>query len=499
MKIASSQTRWLAQESTRKVLRRASSTAAVLAVLAAAIGVPVMSPQPDSGTNPVLAIARADCPPDCGGGPGNGGMPSGPPGGGTEFVPPSIPAMPSYDPGRGQPPLDQNNGISIYNSTAPQPSQAAQPSQAPVQNQDGSYNRAANGEQQPLQHNPEQNTQPSQNWQQLSDQLNNQPQGQSGQQPAQSNGQPGQTQSQNDQANNSNTDQNNDQNCSPMDINFDGHGGVTVPVGCGQTRKAACSPVDKNSLEYIEYMLDQARLNQAESIDKLWNTLEYGKNGGDSFSPDGADKVLSAMKKYYSIPDYSNLKNVSYHDPTGERPASRTPFTNPPTPYTDIWYDNPDSSSKILTGEIDIRPGALTHQFWVQDDLAGVDMYFDNDQLDFGSPEAMHNPPPNLDRPQSERNAYLWNLVTKLPYSSVAVPETTLEYVLDWAKDKAIDYALEHMLEATIEYEEEKGENLPKPVNSMDTLYDMYLALSDNAEKARQRSGDMFLRIMCKQ
>ncbi|MGC7215503.1 hypothetical protein RA984_21285, partial [Mycobacteroides abscessus subsp. massiliense] len=63
-----------------------------------------------------------------------------------------MPAMPSYDPGRGQPPLDQNNGISIYNSAAPQPSQAAQPSQAPVQNQDGTYNRAANGERQPINH-----------------------------------------------------------------------------------------------------------------------------------------------------------------------------------------------------------------------------------------------------------------------------------------------------------------------------------------------------------
>ncbi|WP_235630983.1 hypothetical protein [Mycobacteroides abscessus] len=81
--------------------------------------------------------------------------------------------MPSYDPGRGQPPLDQNNGISIYNSAAPQPSQAAQPSQAPVQNQDGSYNRAANGEQQPNQYNNAPNNQQlNNNWQKLSDQLN---------------------------------------------------------------------------------------------------------------------------------------------------------------------------------------------------------------------------------------------------------------------------------------------------------------------------------------
>lgn len=170
MKIASSQTRWPAKESTRKVLRRASSTASVLAVLAAAVGVPVISPQPESGTNPVLAIARADCPPDCGGNPG-GGTPSGPPGGGTEFVPPSAPAMPSYEPGRGQPPLDQNNGISIYNSASPQPSQAPQPNQQPVQNQDGTYTRAANGEQQPIQHSPEQNIEASRSWRAMQQKL----------------------------------------------------------------------------------------------------------------------------------------------------------------------------------------------------------------------------------------------------------------------------------------------------------------------------------------
>lgn len=174
MKTVSSQTLWPTKDSKRKVLRRVSSTAAVLTVLAAAIGVPAMSPQPDAGTNPVLAIARADCPPDCGGGPGNGGTPTGPPGGGTEFVPPSIPAIPPYEAGRGYPAPDQNNGISIYNSAAPQPNQAAQPSQAPVQNQDGTYNRAANGEQQPINHNAPNNQQLNNDWQKLSDQLNQQ-------------------------------------------------------------------------------------------------------------------------------------------------------------------------------------------------------------------------------------------------------------------------------------------------------------------------------------
>ncbi|TDZ76642.1 hypothetical protein [Mycobacteroides salmoniphilum] len=157
--------------STRRWLRRASSAAAIVAVVAAAIGMQVIAPELTFGSSSMVAIARADCPPDCGGGPGNGGTPSGPPGGGTEFVPPSMPAMPSYEPGRGQPPLDQNNGISIYNSAAPQPSQAAQPSQAPVQNQDGSYNRAANGEQQPVQHAPERNTEVSQSWRAMQQKL----------------------------------------------------------------------------------------------------------------------------------------------------------------------------------------------------------------------------------------------------------------------------------------------------------------------------------------
>lgn len=176
MKTASRQTPWLAHQSTRKVLRRVAGATAVLAVLVAAIGVPVMSPQPNPGTNPVLAIARADCPPDCGGGPGNGGTPTGPPGGGTEFIPPSIPAMPSYEPGRGQPPLDQNNGISIYNSAAPQHSQPAQPNQAAQRvssrNPDGTYSRDAQGNTMPIQQDPEENIEPSSEWKEAAAKLN---------------------------------------------------------------------------------------------------------------------------------------------------------------------------------------------------------------------------------------------------------------------------------------------------------------------------------------
>ncbi len=174
-------TRSAAKTSTLRLLRRTASAAAVVAVVAAAVAVPITAPEPTPGSAPmVIAIARADCPPDCG--PGGGGTPSGPPGGGTEFVPPSMQSMPAYEPGRGQPPMDQNNGISIYNSATPQPSQAAQPSQAPAQNQDGSYNRAANGEQQPINHDAPSNQGINQDWQNLSNRLNQQAEGQSGQQ-----------------------------------------------------------------------------------------------------------------------------------------------------------------------------------------------------------------------------------------------------------------------------------------------------------------------------
>lgn len=163
--------------------KRVAALVGMIAILLS--GAVCMQVAPDS-------VARADpCPPEgCGGG---GSMPSGPPGGGTEFVPPSMPAMPSYEAGRDYPGLDQNNGISIYNSAAPQPSQAALPSQASVQNQDGSYNRAANGEQQPINYRqPPANEQINSQWQQRSDQLNspsnnqvNQPNQETHQQPDQ--------------------------------------------------------------------------------------------------------------------------------------------------------------------------------------------------------------------------------------------------------------------------------------------------------------------------
>ncbi|WJR35311.1 DNA/RNA non-specific endonuclease [Mycobacteroides immunogenum] len=69
--------------------------------------------------------AHAQCPPDCGGG-SNGSNSYGPDA--SQFQPPQMPnQMPDYQGGNygsNQAPLDQNSGISIYNSAAPQPGQA---------------------------------------------------------------------------------------------------------------------------------------------------------------------------------------------------------------------------------------------------------------------------------------------------------------------------------------------------------------------------------------
>lgn len=261
---------------TRDGLKRVVCLVAILAVVTTAIGLPVITPEPTTGTTLVLAIARADCPPDCGGGPGNGGMPSGPPGGGTEFVPPSMPAMPSYEPGLGQPPLDQNNGVSIYNSAAPQPSPAAQPSQAAVQNQDGSYTRAANGEQQPVQYNNAPNNQQlNSDWQSLSNQLNDQSAQQ--QQPTQNNGQQDQTQ-------NSQQDNHEDkkQTCESI--------------------QTSVSDQFPNLFEYTEEELSQARQRQ-EQADR--DDEERQRNGqpriAQSYSgPLYSEEHAAQIVKYYN-------------------------------------------------------------------------------------------------------------------------------------------------------------------------------------------------------
>ncbi|WP_235624697.1 hypothetical protein [Mycobacteroides abscessus] len=356
-----------------------------------------MSPQPDAGTNPVLAIARADCPPDCGGGPGNGGMPSGPPEGGTEFVPPSIPAMPSYDPGQGQPPLDQNNGISIYNSNTPQPSQAAQPSQAPSQNQDGSYNRAANGEQQPINHNAPDNQQLNQDWQKLSDQLNQQ-QGQSGQQSGQENGQnnnlddrctaawesvadqlaqvaSGATHvlgesseqarladgaaSQFDQILNAAMIQHGvtPQQCGGTKASGDPNNGANSNNGdANQHREDPCN--DKQSpINAIQRMLDEARVDKSQEIENLQQKADSLRSmlANDPAGPNpGGDpektqeyrrqiastelSIRNAVKDYYELPDYSGTQDVRYTIPSGNPDKGDPLFNSPSVPPGQPWW-----------------------------------------------------------------------------------------------------------------------------------------------------------------
>ncbi|SKT55721.1 Uncharacterised protein [Mycobacteroides abscessus subsp. massiliense] len=93
--------------------QKATANAGVVAVLmfsASGLGLGWFTPA-------TVPQAHAACPPDCG---GPGGS-DGPPGGGQMFQPPSQggPQMPDYQGGINQPPLDQNSGISIYNTQAP--------------------------------------------------------------------------------------------------------------------------------------------------------------------------------------------------------------------------------------------------------------------------------------------------------------------------------------------------------------------------------------------
>nr|WP_234881080.1 glycoside hydrolase family 19 protein [Mycobacteroides salmoniphilum] len=93
--------------------QKATATAGVVAVLmfsAGGMGLGWFTPA-------TVPVARAACPPDCG---GPGGS-DGPPGGGQMFQPPSQggPQMPDYQGGINQPPMDQNGSISIYNTQAP--------------------------------------------------------------------------------------------------------------------------------------------------------------------------------------------------------------------------------------------------------------------------------------------------------------------------------------------------------------------------------------------
>ncbi|MBA0046189.1 hypothetical protein [Mycobacteroides sp. LB1] len=134
--------------------------------------------------------------------------PTGPPGptggmtdgGGSQFQPPQMPAsQPEYQGGNNLPPLDQNSGINIYNSGAPQAGQQAggqQPQQGGQQPQHGTqppgYQTATPYTQGPGQANPEYQA-PQQGNQPQQPQQGNQPQQPSQTPPPTQTGQPTQT------------------------------------------------------------------------------------------------------------------------------------------------------------------------------------------------------------------------------------------------------------------------------------------------------------------
>ncbi|MGH3723364.1 MAG: hypothetical protein ACRDUS_04455 [Mycobacterium sp.] len=117
-----------------------AGVAAVLMFSAGGLGLGWFTPS-------TVPQARAACPPDCG---GPGGS-DGPPGGGQMFQPPSQggPQMPDYQGGINQPPMDQNSGISIYNTQAPSASQNGVNGSSGQQGPQQGWDQPAHGTQPP--------------------------------------------------------------------------------------------------------------------------------------------------------------------------------------------------------------------------------------------------------------------------------------------------------------------------------------------------------------
>lgn len=121
----------------------------------------------------LLPVAGADPWP---GPPGPGGGDGGaPPGGGTQFIPPQMPAQaPDYSGNNSLPPLDQSNSVNIYNQAPNQAPRQAPAQQAPIEQggppahgqQPPAYDNAPGQIQQQPQPNPDQQQQPVQQQQQ---------------------------------------------------------------------------------------------------------------------------------------------------------------------------------------------------------------------------------------------------------------------------------------------------------------------------------------------
>lgn len=104
----------------KKMLRRSLALIAVCAIVIGGTRIADSQYSPGIGFSTVQTAAADPTGPT--------GSPGGPGGGmnGSQFQPPGLPPqMPDYQGGNNQPPLDQNSGISIYNSGAPQAGQQA--------------------------------------------------------------------------------------------------------------------------------------------------------------------------------------------------------------------------------------------------------------------------------------------------------------------------------------------------------------------------------------
>lgn len=129
-----------------------------------AFGVLVVVPVATPVATSMIPLARAACPPDCGGGGDNGGGQF-PGQGGMQFQPPAQPpALPDYNGGSSAPPLNQSNGISIYNQSGQQASQQTPVAQEAQLQNPHPWSRAANGEQQPIGQQPPLNQELSQGF-----------------------------------------------------------------------------------------------------------------------------------------------------------------------------------------------------------------------------------------------------------------------------------------------------------------------------------------------
>ena len=122
-------------------VRAALVAVAALALGAAGAQVATSYTTPGSGFSTIATVGADPTGPT--GGPGDGGM------NGGQFQPPGLPPqMPDYQAGNNLPPLDQNSGISIYNSGAPQAGQQAGGQQGGQQPQQG-WDQPAHGTQPP--------------------------------------------------------------------------------------------------------------------------------------------------------------------------------------------------------------------------------------------------------------------------------------------------------------------------------------------------------------